>query len=105
MDCVREYRHESGSDAWRHGALLLLEPGRETQAGAISGGDVGDRPDFSRFIYRDEIGMVELRGGLRLTQKTTAELCRSQNLRQRDLQGDIAMQHGIMSQKNDPTTA
>ena len=85
LDGAGQRGDQAGRVAGRHRPRLPRQPVRERRARAVCGGDVGDRADATRLIHRDDVGVVEPRGGVRLAEEPLPRLGRHQGLGLRDL--------------------
>jgi hypothetical protein len=105
LDGFGDCRDEAGRLPYRNGKSLLIQPVAEGLTGAKGRGDETDRTDFTGFIDRDKIGMIEFGSSQRLTNESPSGFGAQEHFGPRDLESNVALKLRIIRQEDNATAA
>jgi hypothetical protein len=105
LDGFGDCRDETGRLPDRNGEGLLIQPVAESLTRAKSRGDETDRTDFTGFIDRDEIGVIELGSSKRFSNEPPTSFGAQEHLGTGYFESNVALKFRIVRQEDDAAAA
>ena len=97
---------KEGRGLWaRHRCAPLFQPFCQRDARAIGGSDVTDSPDFTGFVHRHQVDMIQGAGRARFLLEAGTQIGSDQCVSPRHLKSHLAAQLRVKGEEHDTEAA